>query len=254
MKMTSIKYGLLSLVVLVVPLFASADGGGFLTDIPASLKSVQLQLSLGGKPLTKGTINVAQNMAAQLNWTTAQGTKGCVNNWDTQTSPSGSSQGNFTTSRYFIITCYGLGSAQTAKLRVNVVYPDLTITSLKISGLEPVMVAGKAKKNTYKAKNPAYTLHASIKNTGALPVTRGFKVGFEHSTDKKVFTAMTDMTKDVSSLEKNTPLIVNASRNEGSQPTTAHYFRAFVDSETDVGEGTREDNNYSRVIGPFFFE
>lgn len=257
-----LKYGLLSLVVFVVPLFANATFTPPATTPP--LKSVKLQLLLDGKPLTKGTLNVAKDTVARLSWKTAEGTKGCVNNWSSLTDPANSSDGQFTESRYFIITCYGIGTAQSAKLRVNVTYPDLSVSSVKINGLGPVMTADgtKVKKNTYKASvapAPAFTIRAMVKNAGGLPsqasnVTYAYGIAKDGDKDKIVETIVTQApyVKSLGVIPKGGSVPI-----EIPIPASAHpgiYYRVIVDPEGKVDEGTKENNNSSKWFGPFIFE
>ena len=248
-----IKYGLLSLIVLVVPLFASA---AFTTPPTPTLKSVKLQLFLNGALLTKGTLNVAKDTDAALKWTTIEGTEGCTNNWDDQKDSSGDSTGKFTESRYFIITCYGLGTAQTARLRVNVTYPDLTVQSFKIGGLTQFYVEGRAKKNTYKAGNPAYRIYANIRNDGGISAAAS-TVSFEYGkkgADGKIVVGGVRETKAVPALQKGGSLKIELPLAANAEAGTEYYFRAVADSAGVVSEGTKENNNSSRWIGPFIFE
>lgn len=261
-----LKYGLLSLIVFVLPLFASA---ATFESAKPPLKSVRLQLSYNGKPLTSGTLSVAKGTDAKLSWTTFEGTKGCVNNWDSQTGATGTSEGEFIDSRYFIITCYGIGTAQTAKLRVNVVYPDLSVSSVKINGLVPVMTGdgSKVKKNTYKKSDgvaPALKINVTIRNTGGIssPVSLvAYELGIkdDEGTIGKGAVAsglsVPVITKGGSSV---IDIPISAGATAGTAYSSGLYYRVIVDSGKTVEEGpagsSKETNNISRWFGPFMFE
>ena len=247
-----LKYAFLSLAVLAMPLFASAVFTSPATTPP--LRSVKLQLSYNGTPLKSATLNVAKGTIAELSWKTAEGTKGCVNNWSSLTDPANSSKGTFTESRYFIITCYGIGTAQTAKLRVNIVSPDLSVSSVKLAELQSI------KKNTYKAGG--FKINATVKNVGGL-ASGPFLVASEWGKKNSEGTIVggniaTSEAQSVQTLGKGGSVTisipVSAGSTVGKPQYSDVYYRIVVDSANTVDEETKENNNSSKWFGPFNFE
>lgn len=245
-----LKY--LAVAVFLLPLFASAD----FTATPApTLKRVGLVLTVNGQ-VSKGSYSTQKGTPLKLEWTTVSGTKGCVNNWDSAVTSTGSSEGIVTSDRTFIITCYGVGAAQAAKVQVRVAFPDLTVTGLKVSGLAPVLDAkGKAKKSTYKAGS--YALEVTVKNSGQIDIVKPFSVIFQtrrSASDFKAIGNELDSTLSVYSLKKGESKLLKYTGTSFSSPNDPRFFRAEVDGAKGIDEGTKENNNFSNIAGPVTFE
>lgn len=169
-------------VFLSVMLFAFV--GVAHADFPAPfplLKSVNLVLKVNGA-VAKSTITVQKGDQVEVTWSSAG--KGCVNNWDSSTAPSDNvGYGNIlNANRLLVITCYGLGTAQTTKVQVNVGTPDLSAASFKITNLASV----PKKTGEYYAANidsrTALTLSGTVKNSGKLNVA-GATYEFQYSSN-----------------------------------------------------------------------
>lgn len=232
----------------MLPLFVRAD----FTATPApTLKNINLVLKVNGV-LAKGTVAVAKNADVVLEWTSLG--KGCVNNWDSNVLPSSNSLGSITTSRTFIITCYGIGAAQAAKVQVVVAFPDISITSVKVDGLKPVLdTKGKPKAKTFKASEP-FSLSVGVKNSGRLGITKPFSVQVQGKYADTDFVNVGE-AKTVSSLKNggSTTLVFSLTKAAPSSGRLVSY-RVVVDSTNAIDEDTKGEANNSKSFGPFMFE
>ncbi len=247
----SAKSVLQSLAIFVLTFVFPVGASAFNANPTPELKKIDLVLLVNSVPV-KGALSLEKGAKIVITWSSAG--KGCLNNWDgsiTASDPVGS-EGILNESRSLVITCYGLGIAQTLKVRLNVVSPDLIVSNLIIDAIEPVTAAGKIKPNTFKAKDVgAYTLHATIKNAGLLDVKKPFKVkfsaGLKDASGKINFAEME--SKTIQSLAKGAVVTVDLPRAATAQKTNAYYFQAIVDSDNVIDEGTKETNNASKTLG-----
>ncbi len=240
MKLTHLL--LLSLLFGGVP--SIALGATFPGPFPTlSSVNVKAGLLVDGKPV-KSPAMVGAGKDFSIVWSSTQGGR-CVSNWsDAFMEANGTTVGSVTASRAFIITCFGLGTAQTVKLQVNVGTTDLSVSSLSTPGLK------SSKKKGFYIAGP-FMLKASVKNTGKLGTSVPIRVRFEESP--------TGTSGWVASGEAVVPVVRGGGTVQipelarmGNAGDNTRYYRVCVDTERKVDE-TNEDNNCSKVIGPFSF-
>lgn len=199
------------------------------------------------------------NDNVELKWTTNEKAKGCVNNWGSSTEKSGTVKGNTMTSRPFVITCYGVGAGQTAKVTVNIVKPDVSASGLTIKGM--VKKAG-SEYFAYSAANPTGTsngvLAATIKNAGKLPIS-GATYAFQYSTAGKgdganwMDGAVTPTSGAIpSTLAAGKSFKATGTWQPGATSGTSYHIRVCVRVPSGVIEGNTA-NNCSNAVGPYSF-
>lgn len=220
----------------------------FATPFPAPLptiKQVGLQLSVqvGGKSVKSPAV-VAANTDFSVAWK-SQGV-GCVGDWTGDTlPPTGSVSGSITANRTFIVTCFGRGAAQSAKAQVNVGVADLTVSSFSAAGLK----GAKGQRGTFTAG--PFTLKASVRNFGKLPIATPFKVKLQESENgTSNWTSAAEQT--VPALGGGATLRLDEWPRQGNAGAATRHYQVCVDTENKVSE-SKEDNNCSKVLGPYSF-
>ena len=237
-KIISVATGVLLAFPAVV--FAVTFPGPFSTISSVNLKAGIL---VDGQTV-KSPALVGAGKDFSISWTSENRGR-CMSNWsDSLLSSTGVTTGSITASRPFIITCFGPGAAQTVKLQVNVGTTDLSVSSFSAFGLK-----ASKKRGFYTAG--AYTLKASVRSGGKLGTSIPVRVRFEEGAN--------GTTGWVASGEVVLPLLKGNSTTKipdlertGNAGADTRYYRVCVDSERKVNE-TNEDNNCSRVIGPYSF-
>jgi len=124
----------LAAFVLVLPVVARAQDlvAGV---IPTGKGTIVLTAQVGGFAGKGGAVSAPPGADITLAWTLGGGWTGCLSNWQegvitgsgltTRTINAQETKTSFN----LVLTCYKLGQAQTAKVIVNVVKPDLSIVS-----------------------------------------------------------------------------------------------------------------------------
>ena len=228
-------------------LFPATAGAEFGDPIP-TVKSVGLKIAvqINGKQV-KLPATVAEDGDFTIIWTTVPNTAtGCISNWSSATlPPSGSSVGSIKKSRSFVITCYGRGAAQSATMQMNVGTADLVVSSFSAVGLK----AAKGQKGKYLAL--PFTLKASVRNTGKLPVGTAFLIKYMES-DNGTTGWITSGERTIPEIKGSGTLAIEELPRQGNAGVDARYYQVCVDSGKDIHE-TREDNNCSKVLGPYSF-
>ncbi|OHA21394.1 MAG: hypothetical protein A2849_00150 [Candidatus Taylorbacteria bacterium RIFCSPHIGHO2_01_FULL_51_15] len=278
-------------MMFVFPALASADTAEDFGSIPSSpAGKVTLSVQMGTAVSKGNVVNVPAGTPITLVWTVPTGWKGCWSNWQSAAiTASGSLRGNIPAGqarRAFILTCFGVGQSQTVALTVNVVKPDLTVSSFTGSatavGPTPAVPAvpanpnanppvearraipAKSNKGLYYAGTPGtgaasggIVLKATAKNSGKTPAASG---GFVFA--KYEWAQTTTPTKAGTSWQLlkegfiDTPIAPNKTGvvdeySHAATPGGPYYFRITLDSTGVVNEA-KEDNNM-RIIGPYTF-
>lgn len=217
------------------------------------VKAVNLKatIQIAGAPV-KSPVVIAAEKEFTIVWKSAG--NGCISNWDEELLPaSGSAVGAVSKSRALVITCYGRGAAQTATLQVNVGVADLSIGAFSVTGLK----AAKGKKGFYltgsggEDDHAPFILKATVKNLGKLPVGKSFKVEYLESTDGlDSFVSIVERTVD--NIGSGSTLALEEIPRLGNPNGDKSYYKVCVDAEEEVEE-SKEDNNCSKVLGPYSF-
>lgn len=211
----------------------------------STISAVNLKASiLVDGQTVKSPALVAVGKDFSFSWTAASGTR-CMSNWsDSLLSSTGVTTGSITASRAFVITCFGPGAAQTVKLQVNVGTTDLTVSSLSAFGLKA------SKKRGFYTAGP-YILKASVKNSGKLSTSFPIRVRFEESANG-TGGWITSGENIIPLVKGNSVVQIPELPRTGNAGADTRYYRVCVDSERKVDE-SNEDNNCSKVIGPYSF-
>lgn len=236
----------LAVALLVVPVFARAVDFQF---VPAT--KVSGKVTLQAKPnniAVKGAVNVAPETPITLVWTIPSGYKGCWSNWSsTPISTSGFVTGTipsiYTKGGSFVLTCSGVGVAQTASVSVSVSKPNLTTATPTISG---TVVGGK-----YMLAPVPFTLKYSVRNSSKV-VASGDLDSISVVLQKKVTeagAATVIKKEEVSSLAPNASKVFtfdDVARTASGFPS---FYRVCVDYNQSGGTGvideSKENDNCS---------
>lgn len=237
-KIISVATGVLFAFPAVV--FAATFPGPFSTISSVNLKA---SILVDGQTV-KSPALVGAGKDFTISWASENRGR-CMSNWsDSLLSSTGMTTGSITANRAFVITCFGPGAAQTVKLQVNVGTTDLSVSSFSAVGLKT------SKKRGFYTAGP-YTLKASVRNGGKLGTSNPVRVRFEESSN--------GTTGWIASGEVVLPLLKGSSTTKipnlertGNAGVDTRYYRVCVDTERKVDE-TNEDNNCSKVIGPYSF-
>ena len=211
------------------------------------IKTISLETSLQIQGVqARSPAVVAANTDFTIVWSSSG--VGCVSNWSPDVLPaSGSVTGSLTANRTFVITCYGLGAAQTARFRAIVGSSDLVVPAISITGLKSSRdIAG-----SYFAGK--YTLHAAVRNAGNLPVAATFANQYQvRSGETEAWGPLGESMNLVGLTGGGSRPLPNL---EWQSPEGANlwYFRACADTGGGVISEANEDNNCSRVLGPYKF-
>ncbi len=212
-----------------------------------TIKSVGLKASveIGGAPV-KLPATVAAGSAFSVVWKSS-GT-GCVANWSgaLPLPPTGSATGSLTVSRPFVITCFGRGAAQSAKMQVNVGVTDLIVPTFSITGLKRAKV-----KDTY-LEGP-FTLKATIKNLGKLANPSSFKVKYVRSLSADMKTSpLTIGEITINGIGSSQSRTMDVFPWASTPSADSSYFQVCADTAEAIAEPS-ETNNCSKVLGPYTF-
>jgi len=213
----------LATVMFVLPFVArAAPFGSVELSKPGK---VTLTAQAAGFAAKGGSIDAPPATPITLSWTVPKDWKTCYSNWQTDSIPVTEGVGKieatidnnaFPRGRVFVLTCVGIGQAQTVAVKVNIVKPDITIASFSAIGKEPIAaapaIAARAAvpekkdasgnviqaaipaiaavpavpKNTYKAGDGSISFSAVLRNAGktSIPGTPPIKVVYGAAKDK----------------------------------------------------------------------
>ncbi len=156
--------------------------------------------------------------------------------------------------RTFIITCYGIGAAQAAKVQVNIASPDISITAVKVDGLKPFLDAkGKPKAKTFKASEP-FSLSVGVKNSGRLSITKPFSVQVQGKYADAEFVNVGEAKIVPSLTSGGSATLVFSLTKAAPSPGRLVSYRVVVDSTNAIDEDTKGEANNTKAIGPYIFE
>ncbi len=247
--MRNLKSSLVALVLCATPILALAAD---FPNLPLSKKiDLKFTASVGGQE-QKGALSVAAGTVVKVAWTSVAA--GCLSNFKDAVLPSvGSFEGTIPAtpaSRAIILTCYDVGNAQTSRIQVNVVKPDIAVSTVSLSGAEAVT----GKRGVYRAGSHL-SLKAEVRNLGKLPITAPFTVAYQWSRDGKTETGwLTLAEKQISALSVgSTASVPEYIWTAGVNDPTTYYFRVIADSGNSMGE-SNERNNSKAVSGSYKFE
>lgn len=279
----------LALSLLFVPAsFVRAEDFSLVSLSPKG--KVTLTAQVGGFAGKGSSVSAPPGASITLNWIVPAGWKGCYSNWDTNIiTASGNKAGTIPTAltgRSFVLTCFGVGQAQTVAVRVNVVKPDLAVVRFSAVGKELIPETGAVParpaiaerkdtqgrviqaavpvapaipatpKNTYKGGEGAITFSAVVKNVSksSIPAGTPIQVVYEAAQSKS---AANWLSMSTVSLETNLAIDPGATPNVRAYVHTTTtggpwFFRVRADSENKLDE-SNEKNNITVPIGPYFF-
>lgn len=262
---------LAGVVLSIVALFA-LPVASFAAELPALTDAkfnVILTANAFKNAVVVGPGTAEQSAPITLGWS-ATGAKSCLGNWSAE--PLSNITGTVTgtiplkvgatpvASRTFTIVCFGIGTAKGAKVTVTLAKADLVVPKLVISGLKPVTRRDGAKvvavKNTYEAGTPAYSLAATVKNSGKLKADTVVVTYQQTQTpgNSGSWTALTNGATTVPTIAPGAGQTLSALPFPAAPlTTTSYYFRACADVLDAIVE-MNENNNCSRPIGPFIFD
>ncbi len=226
-------------VVLVVPVFAHAAEFAVFPVAPKG--KVTLTVSVGGVTAKAGSVTIPPNTEVALNWTVPSGWKGCWSSWDSlPLLTSGTITGTLPAEakgRSFVLTCVGVGQAQTASVQVTVSKPNLTTAT-------PTLAQGTLVSGKYLLEPSPFILKYKVTNSTKVAVASLIRVNLEKRKDTGASEEIDNQllaglpASGSKEFTFNDTLRTEASNDRGDQ----YSYRVCVDVEKKVDESSETDN------------